>query len=270
MARPETQQRRTWTRALAGLRGGISVGRRVERGAAAPRGRGLGRRAALGARVSLVLGLGGCVVELPDDGPPQACDDVRCSIDAYCRDGGCYCDSGYLGNPYALHGCQSSRPGTGCTTTCGLNAWCDAGACVCEEGFLAICGTGDCLALRQLCDGVPDCANQADEAAETCARQAVQQWSVVDDCEDGHDVEWRLWSRDRDWAWPSVDEAFVTDGVGVPSHEEIECLFGERICLGAAAGDRTWGVGVGGTGHCDGCCFVCSEEPVDFGGLSCE
>jgi hypothetical protein len=217
----------------------------------------------------LLLGLAGCVVEIPED-REHPCDGVRCSSQGYCRDAACYCNSGYLGNPYALHGCQSSMPGTGCTTTCGLNAYCDAGACVCEQGFIAVCGTGDCLALRQLCDGVPDCANQADEAAQTCAQQSVQQWTLMDDCEDDRDVAWRLWSRDRDWAWPSIDETFVTDGVGLPSHEEIECLKGERICFGAEAGERVWGVGVDGTGQCENCCFVCSEELVDLGGLSCE
>ena len=231
--------------------------------------RGLAQAGVLAGFVVGALGGGACVIDVPQD-PEHPCDGVRCSLNGSCRDGACYCDSGYLGNPYALHGCQSSRPGVGCTTTCGLNAYCEDGACVCEQGFLAVCGTGDCLALRQLCDGVPDCANQADEADETCAQQAVQQWTLVDDCDDGRDIEWRLWSRDRDWAWPGPDEAFVTDDEGVPSHEEVECLFGEQICLGAVAGARTWGVGVDGTGHCEGCCFICSEEPVDLGGLSCE
>jgi hypothetical protein len=242
------------------------------------RGRAWARvQAFLGGRVLGVVALGalplgvlaGCVVELPED-RQHPCEDVRCSTDGYCRDGACYCDSGYLGNPYALRGCQSARPGASCTTTCGLNAYCDDAACVCEQGFLAVCGTGDCLALRQLCDGVPDCANMADEAAETCARQAVQQWTLLDDCDDGIDVEWRLWSRDRDWAWPGPDEAFVTDEVGVPSHEEVECLMGEVICFGAVAGELEWGVGVDGTATCDGCCFVCSDEPIDLGGLACE
>jgi hypothetical protein len=246
VARAVTERGRAWARVQAFLGGRV-------RGAMA-----------VGA-----LSLPGCVIELPED-RQHPCEDVRCSIDGYCRDGACYCDTGYLGNPYALRGCQSARPGADCTTTCGLNAYCDDRACVCEEGFLAVCGTGDCLALRQLCDGVPDCANMADEAAETCARQAVQQWTLLDDCDDGIDVEWRLWSRDRDWAWPGPDEAFFTDEVGVPSHEEVECLMGEVICFGALAGELEWGVGVDGTATCDGCCFVCSDEPIDLGGLACE
>lgn len=216
------------------------------------------------------VGLGGCVLEVPREPPDQACDDVQCSTNGYCRDGACYCTSGFLGNAYALHGCQSTRPGLGCTTTCGLNSYCENGACVCDEGFIAVCGTGDCLALRQLCDGVPDCPNQADEAPQTCAQEVIQQWTLVDDCDDGLDVSWRLWSQERDWAWPGPDHPFVSEGVGRPSHEEIECLKGEDICVGALAGERVWGVGVDGTGACNDCCFRCIDEPVDLGGFGCE
>ncbi len=236
----------------------------------APRRQSMDPRACIrGMLAAAMLASGGCVVELPND-PQRPCDGVRCSLDGACRDGACFCNPGYLGNPYALHGCQSSMPGTGCTTTCGLNAYCDAGACVCEEGFVAVCGTGDCLALRQLCDGVPDCPNQADEAAQTCAQQSVQQWTLVDDCDDDQDLEWRLWSRDRDWAWPIPDHTFLTDGFALPSHEEIECFKGELICFGARGGELEWGVGLDGTGHCEDCCFVCSETPIDLGGLACE
>jgi len=220
----------------------------------------------LGAALSLSLG---CVIEVPNESH-GACDDVRCSIDGYCRNGDCYCERGYLGNPNALHGCQSTEPGTGCTTTCGLNAFCDTGACVCDDGFIAVCGTGDCLPLRQLCDGVPDCPNLADEAAQTCAQQEVQQWTVVDDCDDGLDIEWRMWSQERDWTWPDASSVFVSDGLGRPSHEEIECLRGEWICFGGQGGDRSWGIGVEGTGDCEDCCFRCLEDPVDLGRLACE
>lgn len=215
------------------------------------------------------LGLCGCVIEVPPESE-HACEDVRCSTNGYCRNGACQCASGFLGNPYALHGCQSTRPGLGCTTTCGLNAYCEQGACVCEQGFIAVCGTGDCLALRQLCDGVPDCPNQADEAPQTCAQEAIQQWTLVDDCDDGLDVRWRLWSLDRDWAWPGPETTFVSEGMGRPNHEEVECLQGEQICWGAQAGARIWGVGVDGTGACDDCCYRCLDEPVDLGGLGCE
>lgn len=213
----------------------------------------------------------GCVLEVPDDdASTDPCADVSCSEDGYCRDGECYCDSGFLGDPYALHGCQSTKPGLGCTTTCGLNAYCEAGACVCDQGFIATCGTGDCLALRQLCDGVPDCPNLADESDETCAQQEIQQWTLTDSCADGLDTEWRLRSAERDWAWPANGMGFVTDGHGLRSHEQIDCLRGERICFGATAGDRSWGIGLDGTGQCEDCCYRCLQDPVDLGALECE
>ncbi|MCH9688332.1 MAG: hypothetical protein K0V04_43275 [Deltaproteobacteria bacterium] len=220
--------------------------------------------------LSAALWLPGCVVEVPSERQPHPCDDLACSDNGFCRDGECFCERGYLGNPYAIHGCQSTAPGSACGTTCGLNAWCDDGACVCEQGFVAICGTGDCLSLGQVCDGTPHCANQADEAPQTCAQQVVQQWSVVDECDDGVDVQWRLFSRDRDWAWPAADLVFVTDALGVSSHEEIECQKGERICFGGDADGLTWGVGIDGLAECDDCCLLCSEQPIDLGFVACE
>lgn len=224
--------------------------------------------------LSAAFGLGsgfGCVLDLSDDDPDDsACADVSCSLNGYCRDGECLCANGFLGNPYALYGCQSTRPGLGCTTTCGLNAYCDNGACVCDEGFVAMCGTGDCLALRQVCDGLPDCPNWADEAPETCAQTEIQQWTLTDDCADGRDIEWKLWSTERDWAWPGADAVFVTDGRNWPNHEQIECLRGERICFGAAAGEHSWGVGLDATGQCEDCCFRCLSDAVDLGAMTCE
>lgn len=214
---------------------------------------------------------GGCVIEIPDDDADEgACEDVRCSIDGYCRGGDCFCERGFFGNPYALHGCQTTQAGRGCTTTCGLNSYCEQGACVCEQGFIAVCGTGDCLALRQLCDGVPDCPNHADESLQTCNPPRTQQWTMTDDCVDGQDMEWRLYSRDRDWAWPSANDTFVTSGLGIPSHEEIECLGREWICYGAAADGLEWGIGLDASRTCDDCCFRCGDDPVDLGSLTCE
>ena len=222
--------------------------------------------------IGVGMWLGGCVLEVPDEpeGPDPSCNGMQCSSNGYCREGACFCDSGFLGNAYAQHGCQSTRPAGSCSTTCGLNSYCETGACVCDDGFIAVCGTGDCLALRQLCDGIPDCPNSADEAPQTCAQGSIQQWTLDDACDDGLDVSWRLWSRDRDWAWPGPDATFVTDGFGRSSHEEVDCLKGESVCFGAEAGERSWGVGIDGEASCEDCCFLCSDEPVDLGTLGCE
>lgn len=221
-----------------------------------------------------VFGLAGCFIQV--DEPPSdvvigdPCDDVACSEHGYCDDGACYCDPYYVGNAYALHGCQPSGVAVGaCETTCGLNAFCADQACVCADGFVAVCGTGDCMPEAQVCDGIVDCINERDEDVEVCEVAEVQHWAVVDGCDDGVDVAWRLWARDRGWVWPSLDDAFVTEGVDVVSRESIECVRGETICLGAEANGAQWGVGPDGIADCSDCCFECLPGVIDFGTLAC-
>jgi hypothetical protein len=140
---------------------------------------------------------------------------------------------------------------------------------VCAEGFVAVCGTGDCLAQESLCDGTPDCANEADEDAAVCFPAAVQDWIVVDACEDGYDTMWRVYSLDRGWAWPDADSTFLTGGLGVETLESIECVLGETLCFGARAGDMSWGIGLDGAETCDDCCWPCASDTVYVGELLC-
>lgn len=218
------------------------------------------------------LGLTGCFVQV-DEPPPltvDPCEDVACSEHGYCDAGECFCEPYYIGNAYALHGCQPTGavPGA-CDTTCGLNAFCDGSGCACVEGYVAVCGTGDCMPVEQVCDGVADCVNDRDEDPEVCDVAEVQHWSLADDCVDGLDVHWRLWAQDRGWVWPSLDDAFVTEGVGVAQRASIECIRGETICLGAEAGGVQWGVGLDGTTACDDCCHPCVPGVIEFGSLAC-
>lgn len=213
----------------------------------------------------------GCVI-VEEEAPPGPCDRVACSENGYCEAGKCSCKPGYLGDPYALHGCQSAVPGSHCQTTCGLNAYCSNGACRCAEGFVAVCGTGDCIPEASLCDGYQDCQNGKDEEPAVCYPAAAQEWIVVDDCDDGLDVEWRLWSEDGTWVWPNIEEVFMTAGLGARVTESIECLEGETVCLGAAAegaSGHRWGVGIDGEMSCDGCCFRCEAGSIDYGALLC-
>jgi hypothetical protein len=208
-----------------------------------------------------------CVID-PDDEPQLLgpCGGVECSDHGWCDAGECRCDPGYVGDPYAEHGC--SRVGA-CATTCGLNSYCEDGSCVCADGFIAVCSTGDCLAASSICDGVVDCANEADEADDLCATFVVQTWVVSDGCDDGQDVQWRLWSEDGAWVWPNIEEVYVTAGLGARTSETIECLEGETICLGGGADDAAWGVGIDGTMTCDRCCFACTSESIEYGALLC-
>jgi hypothetical protein len=218
---------------------------------------------------TLTLG-GACFVDLPSDRQPiDPCDVVTCSVNGYCQAAECHCDPGFVGNPDALHGCQPSGTRSPCATTCGLNAWCDTNECVCEDGFVAVCGTGDCTSVGRLCDGTDDCVNAADEDPLVCFDGAVQPWSLVDDCDDGEDIAFRIWAQDRDWVWPSIDAEFHTAGEGETSRESIECLDGELICFGGEAGDRQWGIGLDGQGSCEDCCQPCSSDVVEIGALTC-
>lgn len=225
------------------------------------------RRWALGAFL-----FAGCFVDLPADTPiPDACLGLSCSADGFCDDGVCLCQSNFVGNPYALHGCQPIGALSPCDTTCGLNAYCEAAACRCADGFVAVCGTGDCVATRMLCDGTPDCANAADEDPYVCHDGAVQTWSFVDACGDDDDIQWRVWSQDREWVWPNVEGTFTSVGQGGETREPIECLVGETMCFGGESSDGTiWGIGLDGRGACDDCCHPCSGDPVDLGELDCE
>lgn len=227
-------------------------------------------------RVARVVGLlvacsaAACFVDIPADEPvPSSCTARTCSEHAYCNDGDCFCDPNYVGNPDALHGCQPVGALSPCETTCGLNAYCDAGSCRCAEGFVAVCGTGDCTATASLCDGTVDCANAADEDVRVCFDGEVQQWSIVDDCDDGRGIAWRLFSQDRDWIWPGPDDTFASAGLGVSASESIECLVGELVCFGGAAGDRSWGVGLDGRAECEDCCQPCSATSVELEPLTC-
>ncbi|MEM6995014.1 MAG: hypothetical protein AAF721_31160 [Myxococcota bacterium] len=228
------------------------------------------------ATAGLAAGLiGGCVISTPSDGTkPGPCGGKACSQYGYCERGTdqCRCDDGYIGNPYAAFGCQAARPGGDCATTCGLNASCDAdaGECVCADGFVAVCGTGDCLALSAMCDGVDDCPNAADERDDVCFETIVMEWVVTDGCDDGLPLKWRLWAADREWVWPSADVRFETPGLSQPGVESIECYEGEVVCFGGSAGEADWGVGASGSLSCEDCCEPCREVSLDYGALACD
>lgn len=125
---------------------------------------------------------------------------------------------------------------------CGANAYCTQGACSCLPGY----------------GGPP-----------TQGCEPILEVLLTDDCDDGLDVEFRLFSGDTSQAWPS-DSTLYTSGYGVDTVHSIRCQEGERVCFGARAGDLIWGVGLDNSGPCeDPFRFVCGPGQVDAGYLTC-
>jgi hypothetical protein len=220
----------------------------------------------------LGLLLTGCIIETGGgDGPGETdggCAGAQCSVNAFCRDEECVCRPGFLGDPYAEFGCQPPADESPCKTTCGLNAVCEDAACVCLPGFVG-CGTGDCIPAQQLCDGVTDCPAGGDEGEQRCTPSVDQTYMLTDGCDDGLDVEFRLWAQQRDWVWPGPDDVFSTPGLGTSIAQAIECVEGELVCVGARIGDLVYGVDLDASRTCDDCCFPCDATTVNFGVLEC-
>lgn len=214
----------------------------------------------------------GCVLYGPAE-EYKTCDDVVCGNNASCAEetADCYCEAGFEGNPY--EGCKSVQPEVDpeCKLDCGQNAYCSEGACYCELDHVAVCGANaGCLPETRLCDGMPDCPNQADENVAVCEAPLFQDWLVTDDCDDGLPIEWRLFSQVRDWSWPGADTTFLTTGLGAEDYQTIQCFSGEMICFAGKSGETVWGFNLDGSGSCDECCAPCGGDTVlDLGFLSC-
>jgi len=203
----------------------------------------------------------------------KTCDDVVCGSHASCGDNAeCYCEPGYEGNPY--DGCVDITPDVdpSCKADCGQNAYCSEGACYCELDHVAVCGVNaGCMPEKRVCDGAPDCPNSADENVAVCGDPVYQEFLITDDCDDGLDIEWRLYAQDRDWAWPDATSTFVTSVLGAEDYQTIQCFDGETICMAGAAGDTVWGLNLDGSGSCDTCCFLCGTGMVnDLGFQTCQ
>jgi len=221
----------------------------------------------------LGLSLVGCLFEVPEENVPEPCEIAACSSNASCQAGDCTCLEGYDGNAYAVDGCQPKSAGRSCADGCGAHAWCDDGACQCDSGYVAACGDGTCLATAYLCDGKEDCGDGRDEEAEVCLDPIVQEWVIVDACDDDLDIEWRVWALERDWVWPAIDDTFTTWGLDHVSREPLECIEGELLCFGGGiVGGHSWGVGLDGLGECDDCCAACGDDGdvIELAPLRCE
>jgi hypothetical protein len=129
---------------------------------------------------------------------------------------------------------------------CGVNAYDYGGTCACVAGY----------------DGDP---------YDEC--EPLMDLLVTDLCDDGLDVEWKVFSEDRDWVWPTGSQVFVTAGYDFDNYETIQCSEGESLCFGALAGEQTWGLGLEGPAgglNCEDCCFDCGPYTFDLGYLTCD
>ena len=125
---------------------------------------------------------------------------------------------------------------------CGDQAYCSAGACSCAPGY----------------GGDP-----------YTACEPFMEVLLTDACDDGLDVEFRLFSLDTTQTWPTSSTLF-TAGLDVDTVYEIRCEEGELVCFGARAGDLVWGVGLDGQGDCpEAFRFTCGPKQVDAGYLTC-
>ena len=95
---------------------------------------------------------------------------------------------------------------------CGDQAYCSAGACSCAPGY----------------GGDP-----------YTACEPFMEVLLTDACDDGLDVEFRLFSLDTTQTWPTSSTLF-TAGLDVDTVYEIRCEEGELVCFGARAGDLVW------------------------------
>ena len=214
----------------------------------------------------------GCAVYVDPGEEGASCEDI-CGEHASCKKGVCVCDDGYDGFPENAAGCKPSEPPPvegACERGCGLNAYCADDLCHCDVGAVSVCGVGGCLPIDALCDGDNDCPDGEDETLDVCNPMVLMDWSIIDSCADGFNIDWRLFSQDRDWVWPNADEVFQTPGLSIEQIEVIECAFGELICFGGAAGELSWGVGIDGADDCNDCCWQCDEILVEFPYLTCD
>lgn len=130
-------------------------------------------------------------------------------------------------------------------TECGPFAYDYRGDCFCEDGY------------------------EGDPYASGCA--PVMTFRLTDDCDDGHDVLWKLFSDGREWTWPSGEDVYRSPGLGYDDLRAITCEPDEWICFGAETegGGLVYGVGLDFSAQCDDCCYPCESRELDLGYLTC-
>ena len=129
---------------------------------------------------------------------------------------------------------------------------------------------------------VQNCVWGCESQSQTQASSLTFQF--VDRCNDGRNVNFRLWERPRgedvtssSRRWPAGGSTWATTGYGrTVTTGALRCPVGGHICYGAqlrTADDRrwSWGVGIDADDGCTDCCFQCPSsgnrqvQPITLG-----
>lgn len=92
---------------------------------------------------------------------------------------------------------------------------------------------------------------------------------VQDACLDGEPLHYRVFDATQGRVWPRAEDGWTTGALGVTYQAELACTPGARICHGAAAGDRSWGLGLAGDQPCRDCCYFCAAGTLEPWILDC-
>lgn len=138
------------------------------------------------------------------------------------------------------------------------------------EGYLFAVKSALCkmAALAVFAAAMAPCSpNPNSQFDATCANDLeCMGWYMTDICDDGRDSAFGFFGAaagGKKWG------PYVTSGLGVYTTGVMKCAKGETICLGAAAGELSWGVGIEGGKSCLNCCGQCNGMSYMFK-LACD
>ena len=96
--------------------------------------------------------------------------------------------------------------------------------------------------------------------------RAVHEFLITDACDDGLDVEFRLFSLDTTQTWPNSSTLLTA---GLDATRSADPLRGGARVFGARAGDLVWGAGLDGQGGLQRPFLYLQLKQVDMSYLTC-
>ncbi len=101
-----------------------------------------------------------------------------------------------------------------------------------------------------------------------CLQKTIEspEFAVTDSCDDGYNIEWRIFDRTDGVIIGPEDttKVYLTDAMDEPQQLEIDCYFGNEICVGALQhkenAETYWCLGINGDRNYDpDCCIPCED-----------